>query len=261
MSLLILDYRTAGVFLLLTALATAISVPVRLSVGADATPFTDALAQSRSLDVAEIAQLAMAEKLAAIGGSRTAYAIAGAARLAGGLTLVVAGLALWRSMGAVHPVAMGAAAALLVASGIASAVSGASAVALAMLAAEPQRTVVLTPGVSFVGGAEDALFTLRWAAGSLGFSLVGLGLVAMALVQWRMEGYARTAALVEAAVGVAMLFIWIDAATVVHRISGLAFLFLLIVAGLPLAAGWFRPEPLPSDGNRTPGTPRGRGLR
>lgn len=254
MTLLILDYRTAGVFLLLTALATAISVPARLMVGADDTPFTDALAQSKTLEAAVVAQLAMAEKLAAIGSAKSAYAIGGAARLVGGLTLLVVGLALWRSMISVHPVAMAVAAALFVASGIASAISGASAVALSVLASESQRTVVLSPGATLVGSSEETLFILRWATGTLGFALVGLALLAIALVQWRMAGILRAAALVEAVLGVAMLFIWIDAATVVHRISGIAFLVLLIVAGLPLATGWLRPEPLPLAGQRAPGT-------
>jgi hypothetical protein len=239
---LILDFRTAGVFLLLTALATAISVPARLMAGADDTPFADSLAQAQNQDAARIAQLEMAEKLAAIGDSRTAYAIGGAARLVGGITLLVAGLALWRSMNAVYPLAMGLAGLLLVASGIASAVSGASAVALSVLGSEPQRTVVLTSGYSIAGGAEDVLFTIRWVAGSLGFALVGLALVALAPVQWRMAGPLRAAALVEFVLGVAMLFIWIDAATVVHRISGIAFLILLVVAGLALATGRLRPE-------------------
>ena len=242
MPVLILDFRTAGVFLLLTALATAISVPARLMAGADDTPFADALAQAQNLDAARIAQLEMAEKLAAIGDSRTAYAIGGAARLVGGITLLVAGLALWRSMNAVYPLAMGLAGLLLVASGIASAVSGASAVALSVLGSEPQRTVVLTSGYSIAGGAEDVLFTIRWVAGSLGFALVGLALVALAPVQWRMAGPLRAAALVEFVLGVAMLFIWVDAATVVHRISGIAFLILLVVAGLALATGRLRPE-------------------
>ena len=254
MSLLILDYRTAGVFLLLTAIATAISVPARLMVGADDTPFTDALAQSQTLESAVVAQLAMAEKLAAIGSAKSAYAIGGAARLVGGLTLLVAGLALWRSMSSVHPVAMAAAAALLVASGIASAISGASAVALSVLASESQRTVVLTPGATLVGSSEETLFTLRWVTGSLGFTLAGLALVALSLVQWRMGGILRVTGVVVGVLGVAMLFIWLDAATVVHRISRIAFLVLLIVTGLPLATGWLRPEPLPLAGQRAPGT-------
>ena len=232
MSLLTLDYRTAGVFLLLTALATAISVPARLAAGADDTPFTDALALSQGLEAAEVAQLAMAEKLAAIADSTTAYAIGGAARFVGGLTLMVAGVALWRSMGSVHPLAVGAACALLVASGIASAVSGASAVSLAAMASEPQRTVVLTPGVTTVGATEDALFTVRWFTGALGFVLAGLALVAMAPAHWRMGGLLYAVAVVDIVLGIAMLFIWVDAATIVHRISGIAFLIWLIVVGL-----------------------------
>ena len=78
------DYRTAGIFLLLTALATAISVPARLAADADATPLTDALAQSQTLAVAEIARLEMSEKLAAIGSASNAYGVGGAARLVGG---------------------------------------------------------------------------------------------------------------------------------------------------------------------------------
>ena len=226
------DYLTAGIFLLLTALATAISVPARLMADADATPLTDSLAQGMSLDAAEIARLEMSEKLSAIGSASSAYGTGGAARLAGGVTLVVAGVCLWRAMRTYHPAAMGLAALLLAASGIASAVSGASAVALAALASEPLATAVLTPGAVFVSGTEEALLTIRWLTGTIGFTLAGLGLVALAPVQWRMGGILRVTAVVDAVLGVAMLFIWLDAATVVHRITGIAFLIWLIVAGL-----------------------------
>lgn len=231
-SALIPDYRTAGIFLLLTALATAISVPARLAADADATPLTDALAQSQTLAAAEIARLEMSEKLAAIGGASNAYGVGGAARLVGGVTLLVAGVYLWRAMRMYHPAAMGIAALLLAASGISSAVSGASAVALAALASEPLATAVLTPGAVFVSGTEEALFAIRWLTGSLGFTLAGLALVALAPVQWRMGGILRVTAVVDAVLGVAMLFIWLDAATVVHRITGVAFLIWLIAVGL-----------------------------
>ena len=244
------DYRTAGIFLLLTALATAISVPARLAADADATPLTDALAQSQTLAATEIARLEASEKLAAIGSASVAYGVGGAARLAGGVTLLVAGVYLWRAMRIYHPAAMGIAAVLLAASGIASAVSGASAVALAVMAPEPQATAVLTPAGASVSGAEDALLTIRWATGALGFTLAGLALIALAPVQWRMGGILRVTAVVDAVLGVAMLFIWLDAATVVHRITGIAFLIWLIVVGLWLITGWGRPK-----ANQTPGAP------
>ena len=229
------NYRTAGIFLLLTALATAISVPARLAVGADDTPFTDSLALAQNLDAVRIAQLETTEKLGAIAGNKVAYGTGGAARLVGGLMLMAAGFYLWRAIGERHPTAMAIVAVLLVASGIASAVSGASAVALAVMSPELQATRVYTYSPGTTGwdyGAEQALFSVRWITGSLGFTLAGLALVALAPVQWRMGGVLRVTAVVDVVLGVAMLFIWLDAATVVHRITGVAFLIWLIVVGL-----------------------------
>ena len=209
-------YRIAGFFLLITALATAISVPARLAADAD-------------LPTLE-------ESLAAIASAKLAYGAGGAARMVGGLTLVAAALPLWRSMSTYHTAAMGAVTVFLVLSGIASMVSGAAALALAVTAPTdvvPPELVVLPE--------EEAAFTIRWVAGTLGFTLAGLALVALAPVQWRMGGLLRAAAVVVGVLGVAMLFIWVDAATVVHRISGIAFLIWLILAGVWLAAGRVKP--------------------
>ena len=215
------DYRIAGGFLLLTALATAISVPARLMAGAD-------------LPTPE-------ESLAAIGGAATAYGVGGAARLVGGLMLMAAGFYLWRAIGEHHPTAMAIVAVLLAASGIASAVSGASAIALAVMAPEPQATRIYTQGMASGLGTEQTLFSVRWITGSLGFTLAGLGLVALGPVQWRIDRFLRVSAPVVAVLGVAMLFIWVDAATLVHRITGIGFLIWLILAGLWLSAGRVRP--------------------
>ena len=245
-------YRTAGIFLLLTALATAVSVTARVSADADATPFTDSVALRLSLDAAEIARLEAKERLHAIGSASVVYGVGGVARLAGGLTLLAAGIYLRRAMSAVNPGAITVVALLLAASGIASAVSGAAAIGLAVLAPEPQTVTVLTSGESGwarlaqpgepgaqtarqlpdVGVIEDALFAVRWFAGSLGFALAGLALVALAPAQWRMGSILRAAAVVGAILGVAMLFIWVDGATAVHRITGVAFLIWLIIVGL-----------------------------
>ena len=243
-------YRTAGIFLLLTALATAISVPARLAADADATPLTDALAQTQTIAVAEIARLEVSERLAAIGSASVAYGTGGAARLVGGLTLMAAGLYLWRAMGAVFPQAMAVVAVLLAASGIASAVSGASAIALAAMAPEPQATAVLTSGTPWAYGSEQTLFWIRWFTGALGFTLAGLALVAMAPVQWRMGGILRVTAVVDAVLGVAMLFIWVDAATAVHRITGVAFLIWLILVGLWLVVPRLRTIGMPTPAAR-----------
>lgn len=244
------DYRSAGALLLLTALATAVSVIARLSANADATPLTDALAQAQNLDADAVAALSVSEKLNAIGAANVAYAAGGAARLLGGLTLLAAAWPLRRVLGAHHRAAMGAAALLLAASGAASAVSGGCAIALAALAPEPQSAVGLSSAAGLDLGAEDALFTLRWFAGALGFALAGLGLAALGPAQWRAGGILRVSAVAGAALGLAMLFIWVDAATVVHRITGVGFLLWLIITGAWLLAGRAKapetpPRPVP----------------
>ena len=264
-------YRTAGIFLLLTALATAISVPARLAADADATPFADSIALRMSLDAAEIARLEVSEKLAAIGSASVAYGTGGAARLVGGLTLLAAGFYLWRAIGAVFPQAMAVVVVLLAASGIASAVSGASAIALAVTASEPQTVTVLASGegagwaalaqpgdpdsrtavmLPDVGIVEEVLFAVRWLAGTLGFTLAGLGLLALAPVQWRMGGLLRITAVVDVVLGMSMLFIWLDAATVVHRITGIGFLLWLIVVGLWLVVPRLRTIGMPAPATR-----------
>ena len=250
-------YRNAGIFLLLTALATAISVPARLAADADATPLTDVLAEFQRFGEAEIAQFEATEKLTAVGSASFAYGLGGVARLVGGLTLLAAAIPLWRAMRTYHPAFMVAAALFLGTSGVASAVSGAAAVSLAVTAPEPQASVVLVTGwassadvanalnsMVAATAAEEAVFYIRWLAGTIGFTLAGLGLIALAPVQWRMGGILRVTAVIEAVLGIAMLFIWLDAATVVHRISGIAFLLWLIVVGLWLVVPLFRkPDP------------------
>ena len=244
--------RAAGIFLLLTALATAISVLARLAADADATPLTDALAQSQSLAAVEIARLEVREKLSAIGSASVAYGTGGVARLVGGLTLLAAGLYLKRAMGSVFPQVMAMVAVLLAASGIASAVSGGAAIALAAMAEVPGPSRTYTFGIEmpWAYGGEQTLFWIRWFAGALGFALAGLALVAMAPAQWRMGGILRVTAVVDAVLGVAMLFIWVDAATVVHRVTGIAFLIWLIVVGLWLVVPRLRTIGMPTSAAR-----------
>ena len=206
------DYRTAGIFLLLTALATAISVAARLSADAD--------------QPTEIASLY------AIGAAKPAYATGGAARLVAGLTLWAASGRLGRLLSPFHPQAMNVASFLLAASGVVTAVSGGCAIALAAIAPGVPETILLLLENGDAGGAEGILLAVRPATGSLGFTLAGLALIALAPVQWRMGGILRVTAVVDAVLGIAMLFIWLDAATVVHRITGIAFLIWLIVVGL-----------------------------
>ena len=80
----------------------------------------------------------------------------------------------------------------------------------------------------------EAVSTLRWVTGKLGFTAAGLALVAVGLRQWKGSGVVGPASVV---IGIAMQLIWVDAATIVHRITGNAFFLWLVVVGIMLLRG------------------------
>ena len=208
--------RTAGLLLLLTAVATAISVPARLLADAD--------------------QPTLAESLWAIAINNTPYMIGGVARSVSGLALLGAAWFLWRFLHNRHPIAICISAIALALSGLITAISGLCAVVLAASVPDVGPVAVLIRE-----GWEESLrpwYDARWITGKLGFTLAGLGLIALSPAQWRIGGLLKISAVADVIIGIAMLFIWIDAATVVHRVSGIAFLLWLIVSGVWLAAGW-----------------------
>ena len=132
---------------------------------------------------------------------------------------------------------------MLEASGAVTAVSGACMLALAMeipQAASGTGPVVL-PIAWAIPGWVEPIDAARWITGKVGFTLAGLGLIALGPVQWRMGGLLKVSAVADVIIGVAMLFIWIDAATVMHRVSGIAFLAWLVVSGVWLAVGLLKP--------------------
>ncbi len=212
--------RTAGLFLLLTALATAVSVPARLLADAD--------------------QPTLVEALRAIMLSKPAYATGGAARLVSGVALLAAGWFLWRALAGYQRPTVGMAGALLAASGLVTAVSGACALALvAVLPVTAASATGATATAMLVQVPDGVVLVseLRWITGTVGFTLAGLGLAALGPAQWRIGGMLKIGAVASVIIGVAMLFIWVDAATAMHRISGIAFLIWLIVSGVWLLAG------------------------
>ena len=220
--------RAAGLFLLLTALATAVAVITRLS-GSNEPIEGSPLPFPIILDTG-------------------VYLLAGAARVLSGLTLLAAAVFLWQAMKARHRVAIGLAASLLAESGVTTAVSGACMLALALeipQAANGGAGPITVPMTWVVPGWIEPVNEARWIAGKVGFTLAGLGLIALGPVQWRSGGVLKVSAVADVIIGVAMLFIWIDAATAMHRISGIAFLLWLIVSGVWLVAGLLKtPEPV-----------------
>lgn len=202
------DAAAAGALLLATALLTALSVLLRLSASADGPT--------------------LAASLAAIAENRAPYLGGGAARLAAGAALLLAARFLGRA-----GVAPGRGApALFALSGLLTLLSGACALLLgaAFAGVDPEGGDALARWAAPVEGA-------RWLTGSGGFAAAGLGLVAIAAGQRRWPAVPLLLAATTGAVGVSMQLIWLEAATGVHRVSGVAFLLWLAVSGAALLAG------------------------
>ena len=214
------NIRISGLLLLLTAIATALSVMTRLN------------SSMEPLDGSPIPLPIILDTVQ--------YVIAGAARTLSGLALLAAAVYLWRALKGNQPQAIVIAATLLALSGAVTTISGAAMLALAAgipQAADGNATLVAWG----VPGWLEPADAVRWIAGKVGFTLAGLGLIALGLVQWRIGGLLKVSAVADVIIGVAMLFIWVDAATVMHRVSGIAFLLWLIVSGVWLTLGLMQP--------------------
>ena len=208
--------RAAGALLLLTAAATVVMVYSRVAADAD--------------------QPTLLESLRAIAESRWMYSTTAAARFVSGIALLAAAWHLARTWIIRERLGTPLVPYLLGLSGVFTAVSGACAGALA--AYQMPETVGAGGFAAFEApGALEATATARWLTGKIGFAAAGIGLLVAARYQWRVGGPLRTIAPASAVIGVAMQLIWIDAATIVHRISGVAFVVWLTAVGVLLAAG------------------------
>ena len=203
------EARIAGALLLLTALATAVAVIGRVAADAD--------------------QATLAESLVSISEARGLYGLGGAARLISGVTLLAAAWYLSRTWIIRERLGTPLVPILLAVSGAFTAVSGACAVLLAVSA----------PDVAAV--SVDPLMEnselLRWLTGKIGFAAAGLALIVAARYQWKVGGALRYIAPASLVIGIVMQFIWFDAVTLLHRISGVAFLVWLIAVGGMLFTG------------------------
>ena len=79
----------------------------------------------------------------------------------------------------------------------------------------------------------------REITGSIGNTLIGLAIVLLSVVQWRLGGFIKPVTLLAPFVGIGMILVWLDAATNLHRISGTGFLIWLLATALVLIAGAF----------------------
>ena len=199
----------AGLFLLITAVATLVAVVTRVSANAD--------------------QPTLAESLVAISENKALYASGGGARFVSGVTLIVAAWFLSKTNAGEKQPSARIASLIFALSGLFTAVSGATAIALANAA--PATTDALPETTAYV----------RWLTGKIGFTLAGLALIAEARRQWNLGTPFKYLALASVVIGILMQFIWWDAATAIHRITGIGFLFWLIVVGILLLKGHPKP--------------------
>lgn len=203
----------AGIFLLLTAVATIVMVFARIAADAD--------------------HPSLAKSMVAIANNRAMYGLSGAARILSGVTLMAAAWYLLQTWIIRERLATQIVPALFVVSGIITAVSGSLAIALAVSVPDaPDPGVFVTADSS-----TETIDLLRWLTGKIGFTLMGLALLVAAPYQWKAGGLLRYISVVTAAIGIAMQFIWFDAATILHRISGIGIFIWLVVIGIMLLTG------------------------
>lgn len=208
--------RLGGMFLLLTAAATAAAVFTRVAADAD--------------------QDTLLESLLAVDESRVMYGVSGVARSLAGAALFAAGLFLWKTWIIRERFATPWVPYLFAVSGLCTAVSGAM---VLVVAAYPEPQAAVAGGVLTGDIAEtvEVAWDLRWITAKVGFAIAGAALMLAAKYQWQVGGTLRRIAPVSALIGFAMQFIWIDAATLLHPVVGSAFFFWLVAIGAMLATG------------------------
>lgn len=201
--------RTAGVLLLLTAVTTLVMVYARVASDTD--------------------HPTLLESLRAIADSKGMYSLSGAARALSGIALVFGALSLSKTWVIEERFGSPLVPYLLITSGVFTAMSGLYAILLA--ASLGEASTVST------NATTDALHTVRWVSGKVGFTTAGLALALAGLRQWQSGGMLMRIAPASLAIGIAMQLIWVDAASIVHRFSGIAFVVWLALIGVMLVTG------------------------
>ena len=205
--------RIAGRLLLVTAIVTVVAVVGRVAADADQDTFEHSMTY--------------------IAVNSGLYGLGGAARAVSGVTLVAASWFLLRTWIIRERLGSPIVPALFVVSGLFTLLSGVCAVVLALFAPDVSETSILAKPEQWL----EPVAYIRWLTGKIGFALAGLALIVAARYQWKVGGALRYIAPVSLIIGLAMQFIWIDSATVMHPIIGTAFFLWLLAIGFMLASG------------------------
>ena len=205
--------RTAGLLLLVTAIATVVAVIGRVAADADQDTFE--------------------HSMTFIAVNSGLYGLGGAARAISGVTLIAGAWFLLRTWIIREQLGTLLVPWLFVVSGLFTLVSGVCAVVLALFAPEVSSTSILATPEEWL----EPVSYVRWLAGKIGFAAAGLALIIATRYQWTAGGNLKKIAPVSLITGLAMQFIWIDSATVMHPIIGTAFFLWLLAIGFMLASG------------------------
>lgn len=205
--------RIAGALLMLTAVITAVSAFGRLAADAD--------------------QPTIKKTLDAISLNTGLYGMGGATRLIAGITLIAAASFLGRTWIIRQRLGSPLVPRLFVLSGGFTAISGFAAFLLAIWVS----SLLPVPSDPDMSQLLESALLIRWLTGKIGFAVAGLALIGASRFQWEVGGALRFIAPISMILGVAMQFIWIDSATLLHPIIGAAFFVWLLAVGAMLFTG------------------------
>ena len=209
--------RVAGALLIATAIATVVAVVARVAADAD--------------------QETLAQSLAYVRVNSFEYGVGGGVRIASGVTLIVAAALLMGTWMIRERFATPIAPAIFIGSGAFTAISGACAIALVASVSGDGGGGSILVAEGATTPFQETVATLRATTGKVGFAFAGLAIIVAARYQWKVGGAFKYVAPASLVLGIAMQFIWIDAATIAHRIIGPAFVLWLLVVGAMLLTG------------------------
>ncbi len=208
--------RLAGACLLLTAATTVLMVFTRVAADADQDTLLESL-------------LAVDENRALYGISGVARLLSGVALLAGGWFLVSTWIIRGRWASPLVPY-------LFAFSALFTIISGACTILIAAYPA-PETSLVAGEVSGDVSRPVEIVSQVRWIAAKVGFTLAGLAVIVAARFQWQVGGTLKWIAPSSLVIGLAMQFIWVDSATIMHPIIGTAFFLWLVAVGTMLITG------------------------
>ena len=79
----------------------------------------------------------------------------------------------------------------------------------------------------------------RAITGSIGNTLIGLAVIIMTPIQWRLGGLMKTSAVLAPIAGIGLVLVWWDSVDI-HRVSGAIFFVWMVTTAVSLMSGLFR---------------------